>query len=141
EALQLITSARPRLIDVGTVNDRPFVNVASAGIGAEITAETPAGMKRVLGGAAYSLMGILKAFTMTPQEGRLITPHGTFVGTMIMLGIGNGRLAGGGFRVAPRALLDDGLLDLVIVPDVGIPETGSLVSEMIRLDTEDPQQL
>jgi diacylglycerol kinase family enzyme len=60
---------------------------------------------------------------------------------MMLMAIGNSRLAGGGFRVAPRALLDDGLLDLVIVPDVTIPETGSIVSEMIRLETEEPQQV
>jgi lipid kinase YegS len=141
EALQLITTATPRLIDVGLINDRPFINVASAGIGAQITAETPSGIKRVLGGAAYSLMGIVKAFTITPQEGRLITPHGTFVGTMLLMAVGNGRLAGGGFHVAPRALLDDGLLDLVIVPDISFPETGSLVSELMRLETEEPQRV
>lgn len=140
-ALDLAVNAAPRLIDVGTVNGRPFINVASAGIGAEITAETPAGVKRVLGGAAYSLFGLLKAFTMTPHEGRLITPEGTYSGKMMLMAIGNSRLAGGGFRVAPRALLDDGLLDLVIVPDVTIPETGSIVSEMIRLETEEPQQV
>ncbi len=140
-ALDFAVQATARLIDVGTVNDRPFINVASAGIGAQITAETPAGMKRVLGGAAYSLVGIFKAFTMTPNEGRLITPEGTYSGKMMLMAIGNSRLAGGGFRVAPRALLDDGLLDLVIVPDVSIPETGSIVSEMIRLETEEPQQV
>lgn len=140
-ALDFAVQATPRLIDVGTVNGRPFINVASAGIGAQITAETPAGMKRVLGGAAYSLMGIFKAFSMTPNEGRLITPEGTYSGKMMLMAIGNSRLAGGGFRVAPRALLDDGLLDLVIVPDVSIPETGSIVSEMIRLETEEPQQV
>ncbi len=140
-ALDLAVRATPRPIDVGMVNGRPFINVASAGMGAQITAETPPSMKRALGGAAYSLMGLFKAFTMTPQAGRLITPDGVYVGKMMLMAIGNSRLAGGGFRVAPRALLDDGLLDLVIVPDVSIPESGTLVSEMIRLETDDPQQI
>ncbi len=141
EALALITTTAPRRIDVGMINDRPFINVASAGIGAEITAETPAGMKRVLGGAAYSLVGLIKALSMKPHEGKIITPEGTFSGQMMLLGIGNGRLAGGGFHVAPLALLNDGLLDLVVVPDVAFPETGTLVSEMIRLETEEPQRV
>jgi lipid kinase YegS len=141
KALALITSAAPRALDVGLINDRPFINVASAGLGAEVTSETPTGMKRVLGGAAYSLVGLLKAFTMTPHAGKIITPDGTYEGHMTLMGIGNGRLAGGGFRVAPRALLDDGLLDLVVVPDVTLPETGSLVSEMIRLETEEPERV
>jgi lipid kinase YegS len=141
KALTLATTATPRPIDVGLINDRPFINVASAGIGAEITSQTPSGMKKVLGGAAYSLVGLLKAFTMTTHVGKIITPDGTYIGQMVLMAIGNGRLAGGGFRVAPRALLDDGLVDLVIVPDVTLPETGSLVSEMIRLETEEPERV
>ena len=141
KALLLAATAKARPIDVGTVNDRPFMNVASAGFGAEITADTPPGIKRVLGGAAYGLMGLLKAFTMTPHSGKIITSEGTFVGRMLLLAIGNSPLAGGGFRVAPRALLDDGLLDLVVVPDVAFPETGSLFSEMVRLGTEDPERM
>jgi len=33
------------------------------------------------------------------------------------------------------------LLDPVIVPDVAFPETGSLVSETIRLETEEPERV
>jgi len=40
--------------------------VASGGFGAEVTAQTPAQMKKVLGGAAYSLMGLVTAAKMTP---------------------------------------------------------------------------
>jgi diacylglycerol kinase family enzyme len=89
-------------------------------------------------------VGLLKAFTMVPHEGRIITPDETFSGTMLMMAIGNGRLAGGGYHVAPRAVLDDGLVDLVIVPDfdlVDLPEAGKLLSEMIRLETEEPQRV
>ncbi len=141
QALQLAASGATRRIDVGLVNDRPFINVASAGFGAEITAETPAGMKRVLGGAAYSLVGLVKALTMTPHAGKIVTPDGEFEGAMMLLAIGNGRLAGGGFQVAPRALLDDGLLDLVVVPDVDLPETGPLFAEMVRLETDEPHRM
>jgi len=141
EALMLAATGEARAIDVGSVNGRTFINVASAGFGAEVTAETPEGIKRILGGAAYGLMGLVKAFTMTPHSGTIITPDGTYVGRMMLMAIGNSRLAGGGFQVAPRALLDDGLLDLVVVPDVAFPETGSLVSELVRLGTEEPQRV
>ena len=78
---------------------------------------------------------------MTSHTGRLVLPDEVIEGTMTMMGIGNGRLAGGGFQVAPRALLDDGLLDLVVVPDVTLAETGSLVTEMVRLGTDEPQRV
>jgi len=36
-------------------------------------------------------------------------------GNMLVMAVGNNRLAGGGFEVAPKARLNDGLLDLAIV--------------------------
>jgi len=56
------------------MNDQYFINVASAGFGAEITATTPQDMKKFLGGMAYSIMGFVKAFQL--YEGRLILPDG-----------------------------------------------------------------
>jgi lipid kinase YegS len=135
-ALQLAAEGRSRPIDVGKVNDRYFINVASGGFGAQVTAETPTQMKKVLGGAAYSLMGLVTAAKMTPYRGKLVTPDGEKHGSMILMAVGNGRLAGGGYAVAPRALLDDGLLDVMVIADVDIREFGVLLSELMHLGSE-----
>ena len=102
EALELALHGKEQRIDVGKVNDHHFINVASGGFGARVTAETPAHMKRFLGSAAYSLMGLVTAYRMTPYHGKLITPEEEVRGAMIFLSVGNGRYAGGGFPVAPR---------------------------------------
>lgn len=136
-ALKLAIEGRATPIDIGQVNgQRYFVNVASGGFGAQVTAETPAPMKKVLGGAAYSLMGLVTAAKMTPYRGKLITPAGETAGTMILMAVGNGRLAGGGYPVAPKALLDDGLLDLMVIRDVDMREFGLLVNELSTLGDE-----
>jgi hypothetical protein len=57
-----VPSGSPTKIDVGRMNDQYFINVASAGFGAEVTATTPQDMKKLLGGVAYSIMGFIKAF-------------------------------------------------------------------------------
>lgn len=132
-ALQLAATGSPRMIDVGQANDRYFVNVASGGFGAKVTAETPPQMKKVLGGAAYSLMGLVTAAKMTPYRGKLISPEGEQHGSMILMAVGNGRLAGGGYPVAPRALLDDGLLDVMIIADVEPRDFGVLLGELMNL--------
>ena len=77
----------------------------------------------------------------SPLTGTIVTEHGTFEGSLVLMAIGNGRLAGGGFRVAPRALLNDGLLDLIVVPDAGVTETGTLLSELINLETDEPTRV
>ncbi len=132
-ALELAVRGEPTRIDVGKVNDRHFINVASGGFGAQVTAETPAHLKTVLGGAAYSLMGLVTASKMTPYTGKLITPEGEEHGAMILMAVGNGRLAGGGFPVTPRALLDDGLLDVMLIMDVEFRDFGVLLSELLNL--------
>ncbi|MEX2112829.1 MAG: YegS/Rv2252/BmrU family lipid kinase, partial [Pirellulales bacterium] len=107
-ALLLAAHGAIQRIDVGKVNDHHFINVASGGFGAQVTAETPAPLKKALGGAAYSLMGLITAAKMTPYEGQLITPDGAERHSMLLMAVGNGRLAGGGYAVTPRAILNDG---------------------------------
>jgi lipid kinase YegS len=135
-ALQLAATGPARLIDVGQANDRYFVNVASGGFGAQVTAQTPAQLKKVLGGAAYSLMGLVTAAKMTPYRGKIVMPDGEQHGAMILMAVGNGRLAGGGYPVAPRAMLDDGLLDVMAVLDVDVREFGALLNELMTLGDE-----
>jgi lipid kinase YegS len=114
--LEIACTGKPKKIDVGQANGHNFINVTSGGFGAEITATTSVEMKKKLGGGAYTIMGIIKAFDLEPYECRLLIPGEEPVeGAMLFMAVGNSRLAGGGFEVAPRAVLDDGLLDLTAV--------------------------
>ena len=140
--LEIACRSKARKIDVGRVNSRYFINVTSGGFGAEITATTPVEMKKTLGGGAYTIMGLIKAFNLEPYEGRLLVPgEEPKEGAMLLMAVCNNRLAGGGFEVAPKARLDDGLLDVVIVrhqPDLQITR---LASELKTIDSPDNQYL
>ena len=130
-ALKLACSGNATPIDVGRMNKRCFINVASAGFGAEITATTPQAAKRQLGGAAYSIMGLIKAFNLKPYEGRLVLPDGRVQGgSMLIMAVGNNRYAGGGFDVAPKASLTDGLLDVAVVTDPRSAGLNVLIGEL-----------
>ena len=116
ECLRIACSRKARPMDVGRMNKRNFINVASGGFGAEITATTPVEMKKKLGGAAYTIMGLLKVFKLTPYTGSLLVPGKEPVrGEMLFMAVGNNRYAGGGFEVASEAAVDDGLLDLATI--------------------------
>ncbi|WP_338053817.1 lipid kinase YegS [Salinicola halophilus] len=133
-ALELALTGKSRAIDVGMLDDDPFVNVASGGFGAEITTSTPVGLKRLLGGGAYSLMGMLKAWNYQPYEGHLRWPDGETRVPLFMLAIGNGCQAGGGQRLAPSAKLDDGLLELLFVRHFNsIGELKQIIDELENL--------
>ena len=117
-ALRIVAARRPRRIDVGRLGDRAFVNLATAGFGAAITNETPEELKSVLGGAAYLLTGLTRFGGIGAERGRLRAPGFEWEGRFLGLAVGNGRLAGGGFAVCPDALVDDGLLDVALLPEV-----------------------
>jgi len=105
-------------IDVGKANEHWFLNPASIGFGAEVTATTPPELKRLLGHAAYTVMGAILATRVHHYRGRLTLPDRKIIGTGPMAIVGNGRQTGGGVQVAPRARIDDGLLDILAVRDI-----------------------
>src|SRR4029453_10222975 len=118
KALALCVRAEGVRIDVGKANDHWFINAASSGFGAEITATTSPELKRLLGPAAYAVMGAILAINLQQFQGRLILPDRDITGSGLVVIVGNGRRTGGGIQVAPRAYIDDGLLDVLVVRQV-----------------------
>jgi len=98
--LEIACTARAKKTDVGRANSSSFINVTSGGFGSEITATTPVEMKKALGGGAYTIMGMIKIFKLKPYEGRLLIPGKKPIkGNMLVMAVGNNRLAGGGTLV------------------------------------------
>lgn len=93
-------------------------NLASGGFGTEVTVETDEGLKKMLGGLAYLITGIARLGRIEPMSARVRGPEFDWQGDFIALGIGNGRQAGGGQALCPDALVDDGVLDLTLVPEL-----------------------
>ena len=131
--LSLIANGPPRRVDAGTVNGRPFINVATGGYGAEVTTGTPVEMKSLLGGFAYFLTGLANVTSLVPKQTRLVAEDLEWEGRLLGLAVGNGRQAGGGFQVCPDAQLDDGLLDVLVIPDVEWHELTTLIDDLRQL--------
>jgi diacylglycerol kinase (ATP) len=106
--------AEPRTIDLGEVNGHLFVNVAGVGFDAYVAAEFDKrgsdrrGLVGYLGVTARALV------SYRPQRYTITTPQACTVSRAILVTIANSAQFGNGARIAPRALLDDGLLDLVV---------------------------
>lgn len=103
-------------IDLGEVDGQVFLNMATGGFGSNVTANTSEELKRVLGGAAYFLTGLTRFAEVHSAFGRFSGPDFAWEGEFLALGIGNGRQAGGGHLLCPQARVNDGLLDVCIVP-------------------------
>ncbi|HCF3470304.1 TPA: lipid kinase YegS [Pseudomonas aeruginosa] len=100
----------------GEVNGKLFLNMATGGFGSKVTANTSEDLKKVLGGAAYLLTGLTRFSEVHAAQGRFSAPDFQWEGEFLALGIGNGRQAGGGHVLCPQARVDDGLLDVSILP-------------------------
>lgn len=109
-------SVNQRYVNQHYVNQY-YVNMLTGGFGAEVTSSTPKRLKRLLGGGAYSIMGAAKAWRHRSYQGTLNWGAGEVETSLLLLGLGNGRQSGGGQLLAPRARLNDGYLDVLMVRD------------------------
>ena len=136
KALALCMKGEGVPIDVGKANDHWFINAASSGFGAEITATTSPELKRLLGPAAYTVMGAILAINLHHYHGRLILPGREIIGGGPVAIVGNGRQTGGGIQVAPRACIDDGLLDVLVVRQISPTALLAAARELQQLPSD-----
>ncbi len=119
EACAVIAAGFSRKLDLGEIDGKAFVGIASVGFDSEanrIANEAPAW----LGGLVYAY-GALRAllFWRSARFQIELDPPGerhSFSGYTV--GVCNSKTYGGGMRAAPDALLDDGLLDVVVLESV-----------------------
>lgn len=117
-ALRLaLSGTRARIVDAGSVETHEarvgFVNLAGCGFDAEVLRRTP----RWGRGAVPYLAGVVRAvWSIEPWPMRLeVDGTRTIECRGIGLAIGNGTRYGGGIRVTPRAIVDDGLFDVCVM--------------------------
>jgi len=133
EALELAIRGESHPVDIVKSNERHFINIATAGFGAAVTANTPPELKNFLGGGAYTISGVLQAINFVPYEGRMWTEEFEIEGASVIAAVCNGRQAGGGQRLAPKATIDDGLLDVIFVKAFSLLEIPKVLLELAEL--------
>ncbi len=123
-AVRSLEAGVVRPMDVGFANQRPFLNVSGAGldalVGADFQAHGQQGGRR--GILTYVRLSVPRAIRYRAAEWTLRCEGNGFEGRALIVAFVNGRQYGGGAIIAPRARLDDGLLDLVVFEDAGVLE-------------------
>ncbi len=116
QAAQVALNGQKRRIDVGFVNDYPYLNVASVGVAARVAKLQSKELKHRWRGVAYAIALMraireLRPFFVDVE----LNEAPAWSGIVHQVSVGNGRYHGGGLTVAKNAAIDDGLLNLYIV--------------------------
>jgi YegS/Rv2252/BmrU family lipid kinase len=118
-ACAVIARGVPRAMDVGEVDGHTFVGIASVGFDSEanrIANQAPAW----LGGLVYAYGALRALATWRPARFQIeLDPPGERLSfSAYTVGAANSKTYGGGMRAAPDAMLDDGLLEVVVLESI-----------------------
>ena len=114
EAARQIAQGVEERVDCGCVNGLYFVNVFSFGIFTTTSQRTPDGIKHRIGKLAYIIEGVKEVSSMHAVPLEIEADGERFDLRSLMVLIFNGETAGG-FRLARRASIKDGLLDCILL--------------------------
>jgi YegS/Rv2252/BmrU family lipid kinase len=129
-AAGVIAAGATRRIDVGKVNDRHFLNVASIGLSVKIAEKQDEELKRQWGIFSY-VVAAASALTEAERIEARITCGGRSESVRAyQIAVGNGIHFGGGLTVSPEAAIDDGLLDVYAIETASVPELIALAPRL-----------
>ena len=113
DAIDVLLHGKPRKIDIGKANDRYFILMVGAGLDGVAVNNFPFKLKWFLGKLSYLVTGMYYYFSKYKPARMEITVDGKkYYGYQIM--VNNVSLYGGKFKIAPRATIFDGYLDVCI---------------------------
>lgn len=137
QACRILVAGKTKQIDIGhAVIDgqlqRYFDNTFGIGFDGLVTMETKR-LARLRGIPLYLLAVLRTVFVRLKPTHCVITSDAGQIDQSILLAvIANGPREGGGFRVAPQACCDDGLLDLIVAATLPVFEVMRLIPRFLN---------
>src|SRR5215216_3863193 len=130
-AEDVIRQNRIRTLDVARVRsegvgERFFINVATGGLGAEISSVNDEELKKRWGKLSYLRASLEVARNFDVRELSLYLDGEERRVKAVNIAVGNCRYTGGGWPATPKANPEDGLLDVVVIETLGAGELFNL---------------
>jgi YegS/Rv2252/BmrU family lipid kinase len=120
QAAQVIVAGRTRRIDLGLIDGRPFFNVASVGLSAEVAREHEGERKERLGLLNYPISAWQAFRRHRSFRAELVIDGEPFSCRCMQVAVGNGRHYGGGMTIDEKAEIDDGWLHVYYLRPAGL---------------------
>jgi diacylglycerol kinase (ATP) len=144
-AEDVIRQNRQRRLDVARVRsegigERFFINVATGGLGAEISDANDEELKKRWGKLSYLRASLEVARDFDVRDLTLYLDDAERRVKAVNIAVGNCRYTGGGWPATPKANPEDGLLDVVVIETLGVADLLELapaaLSESDYLDSD-----
>ena len=131
EACKQILASKPVAIDLGKINDKYFINVASTGLFTDISQKTDVNLKNTMGKLAYYLKGLEELPNFRKLKVKISSKECDYEGEMYLLLVFNGQTAGN-LNLATEAEITDGKLDVVMFKAIAIRELLPLFIKLLK---------
>lgn len=141
-AARVIREGATRVIDVGRIEDRYFLNVA--GFGYDVAVLEHSWRIKFLSGTALYVYCALRQIHSFPGFAVEMEADGIrheLGSSLLMLIVANARVFGGTFRIAPRADLADGRLDVMAFRNMGMLSRLRIMGQLAQGTHESSEQV
>lgn len=118
DALYALLNGTKKHIDLGKINGKIFLNVASIGLDAEIVKRTEQIKKFVKGSIAYTISVIITAIVYKSKKLKIELDDETIEMDSLLTAIANGKYYGGGMKICPMALVNDDYFHVVVIKKI-----------------------
>lgn len=134
---EMLKKHKTKKIDVGFAGEKAFINVAAGGMMTDIAYTVPEEKKTILGKAAYYVEGLKEVAKLGDKNKKnyfkLKIESDEFTSTEEVLAfVCANSTSVGGFEMAPKALVDDGYLDVLMVKDLDLSELPKLIGSFTK---------
>src|SRR5438477_10922432 len=126
---KIILSDNTRVVDLARANEKFFVQLAGVGLDAQVVKETSAQFKRNFGPLSYLISAAQIAARKPPRLSIQSSEASVKEGSFVL--VGNGRLYGGRFPFFKHAVIDDGLLDVIVFKSLGYLEIIKYLQDVV----------
>jgi len=139
EACKILIKGKTKKIDIGAINNQIyFANICGIGFDAEV-ALLANQMKskhpnlRILSAFVYVFATVKKLLSPFSYHNVKIKFDGQEIHSKILfIAISNGKIYGGRFKITPEAILDDGLLEICLVEEMGRFKYLSIIPKVFK---------
>lgn len=119
EQFEIVLQSSPQLLDAATCNDALYINGVGIGFDGEVLQSMKA-IRLVGGHIGYYLVVLKEILSFRESTFKISGNQFHTEEKFLLVMINNSSRTGGGFHVSPKAKVNDGLLDLVLVKPLTI---------------------